>query len=135
MEGYLRRNLIAFITDGAAVFRGVRNSVSTRFQKWMQPSNRAMIGIHCAPHRLQVALTHSYKKFDVIITIESFLNDLANFYYGPSHKRAAHLEALSELLKEKSYRYHKIFHIRWIVSEQEAVMKVIKSYKLLIRFS
>ncbi len=85
--------------------------------------------------RLQIALSCSYKKFDVVITVESFLNDIANFYYGPSHKRASHLDELAEELKDKSYRYHKVFHIRWIVSEQKAVMKVIKSYKLLLRDS
>ncbi len=82
---------------------------------------------------MQIALTRSYKKFDVIIAIETFLNDIANFYYGPSHKSAVHIKELADLLNLNSYRYHKIFHIRWISSERDAVMKVIKSYKLLLR--
>ncbi len=83
--------------------------------------------------RLQVALSRSYKKFETIITIESFINDLANYFFGLSHKRAAHLQELAGSLKEKFYRYNKVFHIRWIVSEQQAVMKILKSYKFLLR--
>jgi len=75
----------------------------------------------------------TYKKFEVIIAIETFLNDIVNFYYGPSHKSAAHINELAESLKLNSYRCHKVFHTRLISSERDAVMKVIKSYKLLLR--
>jgi hypothetical protein len=97
------------------------------------PKERELVKIKCCPHRLQLALNHSYKKYSSIAEIEGFLKDIANFFYGHSHKRTAQLEDIANDLRVRIYRYSNVFQNRWISSEFSAINKIIKSYDALVK--
>jgi hypothetical protein len=129
---YMKTQLLSFVSDGASVLSGKRNSVYTKLQNWILPKSRRLVRIHCCPHKLQLALTHSYKKFSFVGEIELILKELSTFYYGPSHKRKIHLEKFSIETNRKAYRFSSIFESRWIASEYQAVRRLINSYDLVV---
>jgi hypothetical protein len=132
IEDYMKSKLVSFISDGAAVLSSASNSVSARFRKWITPPNRRLIKVHCCPHRLQLALNHSFKKSEIVSDIEQFLSDIASYFYGASHKRKAHIQKLAFYLGKKLYRFDNFFNQRWIASEYKAIIRVINSYDLVV---
>jgi hypothetical protein len=89
-------------------------------------SSRRVFHVWCQAHRLQLALAEPFLS-NSIGFIEVVLKQLATFYHT-GHKRWLHLDNLCKELNVHNYRFSSVFKVRWIASEQEAVLKLIKGW-------
>ena len=62
--------LVALIADGASVYSGKNNSVSVKFDEWVQENGRHILKIWCSAHRYMIALKRSYRQFKPFIRLK-----------------------------------------------------------------
>ena len=83
-------------TDGAATMAGCHNGVVARLER-ITPS---AIGVHCAAHRLNLALSQAGNAVPYIKKINSIIHQIFDFYDNSAVQMAG-LQAIQTLLQEK----------------------------------
>ena len=125
----IETNLRGIATDGASVNTGIRNGLHKKFRDF---AKNQIYGIHCMPHRLHLASKDALLKTTFATTFENIIDQLYSFYNSHGHKRLGHLRALAQRMQETLLNLNKIFKIRWISSEVQALQRVRHNWKLLV---
>ncbi|MGI9555573.1 MAG: hypothetical protein ACR2M9_01815, partial [Cyanophyceae cyanobacterium] len=129
---HTKRTIIGFASDGASVMTGHRGGLGKLLG---DAFGKQLYSIHCAPHKLQLAIGHSYEvdglKF-LKTDIESTVNSIYSFYNRNAVKRKASLRNTAEALNEKLYELNYIFKIRWVSSEYGALERINRNYVVIL---
>ena len=126
---HLRKNLIGFASDGAAVMLGKHNGLAKIMNDWAEET---IYTVHCMAHRLHLAMRKAVKSVPYYRQFEDLVNEVHNFYNRHGHKRKAHLRELAQVLNEQIYEFNYIFEIRWVTSEFTALKKLNSSWNLAV---
>ncbi|KAE9522689.1 hypothetical protein AGLY_016911 [Aphis glycines] len=77
-DDFLKKNLIAFVSDGASTMLGKKAGVSTKLQS-MYPN---LIVWHCLNHRLELAVYGTLKEINGTNNFQSFIENLYALYHN-----------------------------------------------------
>ena len=122
----IKKNLISYVSDGAAVMMGVHEGLGKKLGRFV---DHKLVEVHCLAHRIHLAIRRAFKNIPIMHEFEKALNGIYTFYYSHGHKRKAHLVNMEDpSWLELSY----IHEVRWIASERSAVHQVITNWKLLV---
>jgi hypothetical protein len=128
LEEVMKKNLVGFASDGASVMTGRTGGLGVLLGQHYQ---RKLYRIHCAPHKLQLALGHVYSKEGLKFlknSLENTCNNLYSFYNRNAVKRKSTLRNTAEALDLPLYELNYIFPIRWATSEYTALERVNRNY-------
>ena len=122
----IKKNLISYVSDGAAVMMGVHEGLGKKLGRFV---DHKLVEVHCLAHRIHLAIRRAFKNIPIMHEFEKAVNGIYTFYYSHGHKRKAHLVNMEDPSRlELSY----IYEVRWIASERSAVHQVITNWKLLV---
>lgn len=106
----IKDTLYGFTSDSAAVMLGQKSGVATLLAKIVK--NNLYI-THCFAHKLQLALTHSFRGQDNLKeNFEKFINNICSFYNYNAFKRKESLIHTAEVLGKQFYELNYIYPIR-----------------------
>ena len=115
-------NVVGIGTDGAAVMTGCKNGLAVKLQN---SGAMYLTQIHCAAHRVSLALSQAAKSITIINDIEITLSQLYHFF-DDSPVRASALRLISEINENSEIKLKEPKQIRWL-SFYEAVDAILKS--------
>lgn len=100
-------------TDGAATMVGCHNGVVAR----LKVTTPSAIGVHCAAHRVNLASTQAAIVVPYVKKFNEILRQLFDFFDN-SAVRMAGLQAVQNLLQEKTSRLLAPSSTRWLSGQQ-----------------
>ncbi|CAI6372550.1 unnamed protein product [Macrosiphum euphorbiae] len=116
---FLKKNLNAFVSDGASNMLGRKSGVGTLLKNDF-PN---IITWHCCNHRLELAVNDILKEVSGLNHFQSFIEKLyATYHMSP--KNTSELRECAASLEKKLLTIRKIFTIRWVASSQRTVKAV-----------
>ena len=121
-------NAVGFEIDRAAVMTGCKNGLAVKLQN---SGAMYLTQIHCAAHRVSLALSQAAKSITIINDIEITLSQLYHFFYD-SPVRASALRLISEINENSEIKLKEPKQIHWL-SFYEAVDAILKSYPSVIQ--
>lgn len=127
-QDYLKKNLVAFACDGAAVMLGRRSGVSTLLKN-MFPS---ILIWHCANHRLELSVADAVKSVSSINRFKSFMDKLYVIYHA-SPKNSRELSICATELEVQILKIGRILSTRWVASSFRSVYAVWENYEVLVK--
>jgi len=110
---------------------GHQNGLVVKLSRFLGNSH-GLIPVHCLAHRLQLTVGRAWKNHQWSEKFEKLMNKIYKFYNNRGHKRKAQIRAMAFMIDETYYDFSKIFTVRWLASEYQAVSRVNKSYHLLV---
>ena len=129
----IRAKLLCFRVDGALVFQGTHNGVTSQLRKEFDPF---LLGIHYCGHRLNLVV-QSLVETQIVSGMEALLAAL-HAYFAKSPKKAFEFSKFAEVMETKD---HKIFKhcktcwvglltlAKWVLSEYRLlVAKMVANY-------
>ena len=126
LEGFGLK-LSNMVTDGASVMTVRKTGVGVQLKsKYSQFSTQT----HCIAHRLNLAVSDSIKKNEVLKKLKDKFDNLYHFISGSSI-RTTRLQKLQEILNEPDLTIKEPHSIRWL-GLKNAVLAVYESYGLLL---
>lgn len=125
-DDFLKKNLIAFVSDGASTMLGRKAGVSTKLQS-MYPN---LIVWHCLNHRLELAVYDTLKEINGTNNFQSFIENLYALYHN-SPKNMNELKECAASLEQQLLHIGKIFTIRWVASSKKTIKAVWNNYTAL----
>jgi len=125
-DDFLKKNLIAFVSDGASTMLGRKAGVSTKLQS-MYPN---LIVWHCLNHRLELAVYDTLKEINGTNNFQSFIENLYALYHN-SPKNMTELKECASSLEQQLLHIGKIFTIRWVASSEKTIKAVWNNYTAL----
>ena len=72
-----------------------------------------IISHHCMAHRLELAFGHPMKEFQTFEELEKDMNKLYSYFHY-SDKRYALLDEFLESKGKKTFRFRKVFKVRYV---------------------
>jgi len=129
LTSHIKRNLVAFASDGAPVMMGKSGGLKKLLSDWI---GKPLFSVHCMAHRLQLAILKALSGIPYFAKFEDLLNEIFHFYNRHGHKRKAHLWEMASILNIKMYEVSYIYKTRWISSELQAITRVNSSWYLLV---
>jgi len=134
-EDYVKRKLIVFSSDGAAVMIGSRHSFHTLLRE--KVNNKNLPAVVCMAHKLQNtfrrAVTKGTDTIQYLSKFEKKINKFYNFYSSRGSKRWAHFVEIATSLGLKYRRLRKHIEIRWAASEFEVLNNLFVNYEPLLQ--
>lgn len=125
---FLKKNLIAFVSDGASNMLGRKSGVGTLLKNDF-PN---IITWHCCNHRLELAVNDTLKEVSGLNHFQSFIEKLyATYHMSP--KNTSELRECAASLEKQLLTIGKIFTIRWVASSQSTVKAVWNNYEALFK--
>ena len=118
--------VVCVSSDGASVMVGRINGVSTKLKQ----INPAMINIHCAGHRLSLAVSQATEGIPYFTNFKANVKALFNFFHY-SAVRYNRLREIQDLLNEPQARISEWHSVRWL-SLEKAVSTIMKTYGAII---
>ena len=118
--------VVCFSSDGASVMLGRINGVATKLREL----NPAMVCIHCAGHRLTLAVSQATDGIAYFTRYKTNVKSMFNFFHY-SAVRYNRLREIQDLFDERQVRITEWHSIRWL-SLQKAVATIIKIYGPLV---
>lgn len=128
-SGYMKRNLVGYVSDGEPVMSGHRGGLLSYFQA---NTDNFVFAVHCMAHRLELAIEKAFKSIPYFERFEKFINELFQFYNLNSSKRKSHLKETANMMKKKMYALNYIYHIRWISSELKSITNLKKMWAVIV---
>lgn len=129
---HVKKYIIGFASDGASVMTGDAGGLGKLLGDHF---GKSLYRVHCAPHKLQLAITHAYKTQGLEFLkggLENTVNSVYTFYNRNAVKRKASLRLTAEALAQTFHELNYIFKIRWVSSEFSALDRINKNYVLLV---
>lgn len=128
-DEFLKQNLIAVATDGAAVMLGRKKGVITLIKQQFPD----VLFWHCANHRLELSVVDVVSKdFPSHVNhFKSFLDKLYTIYHQ-SPKNARELKAHAEEMDTVVLKIGRILDTRWVASSFRTVSAVWKNFEVLV---
>lgn len=125
-DEFLKKNLVAFVSDGASTMLGRIAGVGTQLQQ--QYPN--IIVWHCLNHRLELAVYDTLKEINGTNQFQSFIEKLYALYHN-SPKNSVELQICASSLNQRLLIIGKIFTIRWVASSEKTIKAVWNNYTTL----
>ncbi len=116
------KKVVCLSSDGASVMVGRLTGVATRLKEF----NPAMMNIHCAGHRLSLAVSQATHGIPYLTKFETNIKSLFNFFHY-SAVRYNHLREVQNLLNEPVVKIPEWHSVRWL-SLQKAVATIVKTF-------
>lgn len=110
-------------TDGAAVMTGHKNGVAVKLQN---SGATYLTQIHCAAHRVSLALSQAAKSSALVHDVEIILSQVYRFF-DDSPVRASALRLINEINENPNIKLKEPKQIRWL-GLYEAIDAALKSY-------
>ncbi len=129
LKDIIKRNLVGFGADGAAVNMGQRTGIGTRLQQF---ADKPVLKVWCLAHKLQLSVLHAFESNHFYQTQDEVLNSLYYFFHSHSSKRLAALKQASIALNERYYEVRHLFHDCWIPSETKALKNLLNMWSSLV---
>lgn len=128
-DEFLKRNLVAVATDGAAVMLGRKQGVVTLIKEQFPD----ILLWHCANHRLELSVADVVSKdFPTHVNhFKSFLDKLYTIYHQ-SPKNARELKAHAEELDTVVLKIGRVLDTRWVASSYRTVSAVWRNFEVLV---
>lgn len=123
---YLKKNLVAFTSDGANVMLGKRSGVAARFLTEF-PN---LIIWHCINHRIELALTDAVEEVSGVNHFHSFMDKLYTVY-STSPKNQRQLSECASDLSSQLNKIGRVLNTRWVASSFRTVTAVWFNYRIL----
>lgn len=127
-KDYLKKNLVSFACDGAAVMLGRQSGVSTLLKN-MFPS---ILIWHCANHRLELSVADAVKSVANVNRFKSFMDKLYVIYHA-SPKNSRELSICASELEVQILKIGRILSTRWVASSFRSVYAVWENYEILVK--
>jgi len=129
-EDYVKRKLIVFSSDGAAVMVGSRHSFHTLLRE--KVNNKELPAVICMAHKLQNtfrrAVTTGTNPIPYFKAYDKKITKFYNFYSSRGSKRWAHFVDVANSLGLNYRRLRKHIDIRWAASEYEVLRNLLTDY-------
>jgi hypothetical protein len=122
----IRAKLLCFGADGASVFQGTRNGVTSQLTREFAPF---LLGIHCCGHRLNLVV-QSLAETHIVSGMEALLAAL-HAYFSKSPKKALEFSNLAEVMGTGGRKILKHCKTRWVGLLAPA-KRVLSEYRLLV---
>lgn len=126
--------LTSFASDGPSVMLGKKNGVVTQLKR----DNPAVVTMHCMNHRLQLAVSKSFKSVKTIENTDELLSGLFKYYHYSTVKTQSLksiqtiLRDMGELDTKNNLTMKKAVHTRWL-SHEKSLQTVRKLYNPILR--
>ncbi len=127
-EQELKKKLVGFGCDGAAVMVGAKGGVSALLKQNIQP---CMVTVHCFAHRLELSYKDSIKKDNLYDDALTLLMGLYYFYHN-SPKQHQNLRRMFEALQQLPAFPTRVGGTRWVGHMVFAIETFFKSYKPIV---
>ena len=105
----IRAKLLCFGADGASVFQGTRNGITSQLTKEFA---HFLLGIHCCNHRLNLVV-HSLAETHIVSGMEALLAAL-HTYFAKSPKKALEFSNLVEVMETRGRQILKHCKTHWV---------------------
>jgi hypothetical protein len=122
----IQAKLLYFGTDGASVFQGNRNGVTTQLVREFAPN---LLGSHCCVHRLNLVV-QSLAETDIVSQMEALLTTLYA-YFAKLPKKALEFSNLAEVMETRGRKILKHCRTRWVGMLAPA-KRILSKYRLLV---
>ncbi|XP_071947384.1 zinc finger protein 862-like [Antedon mediterranea] len=124
-----KKQLVGYCADGASVNMGRVNGVAARLKRdvpvpWM-------VVIHCASHRLELAIKDAFKGVSGIDMVIDMLQSIY-YLYEKSSKRLRELRVIGEVMEEAVLKPCKANGTRWIQHKARACSALIQNYQAIV---
>ena len=126
---YLRKNLIAFCSDGASVMLGRSSGVGVRLRN----DFHNIIIWYCLNHRLQLVLDDSVKEIKQVNHFKIFMDKIYAIFHQ-SNKNQMQLYNISEQLGQEILKIGRVLGPRWAACSLRAAQAVWRHYPVLYEF-
>ena len=103
-------NMVSLATDGASVMTGRKTGVGVQLKSKFSPFSTQT---HCIAHRLNLAVSDSIKKNELLKKMKDKFDGLYSFMSGSSN-RTSWLQKLQEILDEPDLTIKEPHSIRWL---------------------
>ena len=123
---YLRKNHIAFCSDGASVMLGRSSGVGVRLRN----DFHNIIIWHCLNHRLQHVLDDSVKEIKQVNHFKIFMDKIYAIFHQ-SNKNQMQLYNISEQLGQEILKIGRVLGPRWAACSLRAAQAVWQDYPVL----
>uniref|UniRef100_A0A3Q2PD66 HAT C-terminal dimerisation domain-containing protein n=1 Tax=Fundulus heteroclitus TaxID=8078 RepID=A0A3Q2PD66_FUNHE len=122
-DEWLKKNWIAFVSDGASVMLGRNSGVATRLTaKYLN-----IFTWHCMNHRLELAVGDAIDEVATVNHFKTFMEKIHNLYSQSSKNSRELLEAAQEVGSHVQ-QIGRVLNTRWVASSFRAVKAVWRSY-------
>lgn len=122
----IQAKLLCFGADGASVFQGNRNKVTTQFIREFAPY---LLGIRCCSPKLNLAV-QSLAEIDIVSQMEAFLTT-PHAYFTKSPKKALEFSNLAQVIETGGRKILKHYKTNWVGMLAPA-KRVLSEYQLLV---
>ena len=119
---------VAFASDGAAVMTGRKTGVVTR----LKAGRPEIIGVHCFPHRLELAFKDAIKDVSLHKKVEGFLLSLYLFYHNSPLNRG-NLKRSFKCLGMRSKLPSRVGGTRWVGHTLTALHIFLEGYNAFLQ--
>jgi len=124
--GFLKNNLVGFVSDGASTMLGRKAGVGALLLNHFPD----LIVWHCCNHRLELAVSDTLKEVNGVNHFQCFFEKLYSLYHQ-SPKNMRELKECAESLEQRILKIGKIFTIRWVASSYRTVRAVWNNFAVL----
>ena len=125
-DGYLKKHLVAFASDGASVMLGRKAGIATK----MSEKYPNILTWHCLNHRLELAVGDTVHDITAMNHFQSFMDSLYTLY-SRSPQNQEQLKECAAKLTLQVRRIGRVLDTRWVTSSYRTVSAVWDSYDAL----
>uniref|UniRef100_A0A3Q2GLD7 HAT C-terminal dimerisation domain-containing protein n=1 Tax=Cyprinodon variegatus TaxID=28743 RepID=A0A3Q2GLD7_CYPVA len=122
-DEWIKKNWIAFVSDGASFMIGRKSGVATR----LTAKYPNLFTWHCMNHRLELAVADTVDEVASVNHFKTFMEKIYNLYSQSSKNSRELLEVAQEVVSHVQ-QIGRVLNTRWVASSFRTIKAVWRSY-------